>query len=138
MLRLEATLQLQQPTAAASQEAGTEAADEQPSAAACLAALAVQWAWQARLPNQALQEEHWLREDSAWDASAAPYQAPPLLLDLNDAAMTFQMLRGHNAAELAHAPASILPAPPKVRPCCCQGFHSGLAAGPYLMIDSHI
>ena len=42
MLRLEATLQLQQPPAAASQEAGTQAADEQHSATACLAALAVQ------------------------------------------------------------------------------------------------
>jgi hypothetical protein len=117
MLRLEATLQLQQPPAAADQEADPQAADEQQSATACLAALAVQWAWQAKLPNQALQEEHWLQEDDAWDAAAAPDQAPPpLLLDLNDAGMTFQMLRGHSAAELAHAPASILPAPPKVRP----------------------
>ena len=39
----------------------------------------------------------------------------PLLLDLNDANQTFEVLRGHTVAELQHAPATVIPAKLKVR-----------------------
>jgi len=34
----------------------------------------------------------------------------PLLLDLNDANLTFEMLHGHSTSELQQAPATIIPA----------------------------
>lgn len=38
-----------------------------------------------------------------------------LLLDLNDANQTFEVLHGHTVSELRHAPATVIPAKPKVR-----------------------
>ena len=34
---------------------------------------------------------------------------------MNDPQLTFEMLRGHDALLLRHGPATVLPAPPKVR-----------------------
>ena len=65
----------------------------------------------ARLPNRALLAEHWL-QDAALEAGCLPQAT--LLLDLNDPSMTFEMRAGHDAAELANAPATIVPAPPHV------------------------
>ena len=38
----------------------------------------------------------------------------PLLLDLNDANQTFEVLHGHSIAELQYASATVIPAKPKV------------------------
>lgn len=42
----------------------------------------------------------------------------PLLLDLNDPNLTFEMLHGHSVAELQQAPATVIPAKAKVLPMC--------------------
>ena len=39
----------------------------------------------------------------------------PLLLDMNDANQTFEVLHGQSISMLQHAPASVIPAKPKVR-----------------------
>lgn len=66
----------------------------------------------------------------AMETGALPDQAPqPLLLDLNDARMTFQIRRGRDVDDLANAPASILPAPPKVRLSCARVYVELLELG---------
>ena len=67
----------------------------------------------AKLPNRALLDESWL-QGAALEAGCLP--KPALLLDLNDPNMTFEMRQGHDTAELANAPATILPALPNVPP----------------------
>ena len=137
MLRLEALLP-QAPASAVTGSQGEGAAEAaQPPLADLLGRLSVQWvsrllpfmkkqclgpvrpydacvcmqARQARLPNEALLDEAWLQQATALGTGALSNQ--PLLLDLNDARMTFRIRRGQGLGELAHAPACILPAPPK-------------------------
>lgn len=79
----------------------------------CSHILGVAQAKAAKLPNRALLDEYWL-QGAALEAGCLP--KPALLLDLNDPNMTFEMRQGHDTAELANAPATILPALPNVLP----------------------
>ncbi len=65
------------------------------------------------MPNQRLQAGTWLG-DVAWDADVARLIRPPLLLDLNDRNLTFELRRGADASLVANAAATVLPPRPKV------------------------
>lgn len=68
---------------------------------------------QAVVPNLRLQVGTWLG-DVAWDADVARVMKQPLLLDLNDRNLTFELRRAADASLVANAAATILPPRPKV------------------------
>ena len=67
----------------------------------------------ARTPNAALRDFLWLCDVADLPQLLQKQGACPLLLDLNDSRMIFEMLHGHSVAQLQHAPATVLPAKPK-------------------------
>ena len=66
-----------------------------------------------RAPNQALQDLLWMSEVADVPQMLLEQGHLPLLLDLNDANLTFEMLHGHSTFELQQAPATIIPAKSK-------------------------
>ncbi len=64
--------------------------------------------------NEALQDLLWSADVAELSHMLLEPGTLPLLLDLNDASQTFEMLHGHSIAELQHAPATVVPAKPKV------------------------
>ena len=79
--------------------------------------LAVQ-ARSALTPNAALKDLLWLSDVTDLPERLHKQGACPLLLDLNDSRIIFEMLHGHSVAQLQHAPATVLPAKPKARASC--------------------
>ncbi len=68
---------------------------------------------QATIPNRRLQGGDWLA-DVAWDADEARQIRQPLLLDVNDPNLIFELRRGADLPAYANAAATILPPRPKV------------------------
>ena len=66
-------------------------------------------------PNAALKGFLWLSDVAEIPELLRKQGACPLLLDLNDSRMIFEMLHGHSVAQLQHAPATVLPSKPKAR-----------------------
>ena len=64
-------------------------------------------------PNQALQDPLWMSDVADAPQMLLEQGHLPLLLDLNDANLTFEMLHGHFTSELQQAPATIIPAKSK-------------------------
>ncbi|CAL8462032.1 g1563 [Coccomyxa elongata] len=126
MLRLEGTL-AQVPDQAITAAEGLEAAPVSVAPPLQLAELATNWARQAVVPNQRLQVGTWLG-DVAWDADVARLIRQPLLLDLNDRSLTFELRRGADASLVANAAAMILPPRPKVVPVLAAVQEKGEAA----------
>lgn len=69
---------------------------------------------QATIPNLRLQADDWLQAVS-WDADVARQIKQPLLLDVNDPNLTFELRRGADPGTFANAAATILMARPRVR-----------------------
>ena len=68
--------------------------------------------------NEALQDLLWNSDVTDLSHMLLEPRTLPLLLDLNDANQTFEVLHGHSIAELQHAPATVIPVKPKV---CSSG-----------------
>ena len=69
----------------------------------------------APVANEALQHLLWMPDVTDLPSMLLEPGSLPLLLDLNDANQTFEVLHGHTTSELRHAPATIVPTKPKVR-----------------------
>ena len=68
---------------------------------------------QATIPNLRLQADDWLQAASS-DADVARQIKQPLLLDVNDPNLTFELRRGADPGTFANAAATILTARPRV------------------------
>ena len=82
--------------------------------------------------NEALQDLLWMPDVADFSRMLLEPGSLHLLLDLNDANQTFEMLHGHTINELRHAPATIVPAKPKVRTfshlSAVGGFNPGVTS----------